>query len=181
MKPMKDPVAAAPDQGRDGLLDELLNHRDSVLWLCLGYARDPVQAEELAQEAYLKALKSVGSLKDHRAAKVWLCRIAKHTCLDYLKRERIGREAVMDCSPRTIEDRSPETLVLEREQQQLIKKSIRRLPRNLRDVFIMREYAELTYEEIARVSGRRIGTVMSRLNRARRALAGLVREEEHGT
>ncbi len=113
MEAVKDPdpdagfvaePAAEPEAGRvagqaagselSSFLDLLLIHQQCVLSLCLGYARDSAQAEEWAQEAYLKALKNASGLRDPGAAKVWLCRIAKHTCLDQLKRERLGREAL---------------------------------------------------------------------------------------
>lgn len=179
----RSPAAARTDAESDSrdvafpsLLDSLLSHQHCVFRLCLGYARDAAQAEEWAQEAYLKALRSAPSLKDPAAAKVWLCRIAKHTCLDGLKKERLDREALLASDPRAVEDRSPETIVLERERLALVKRAVRRLPRKLRDAFVLREYAELSYGEIASALGCRLGTVMSRLSRARRLLAGIVTE-----
>ncbi|MBM3297836.1 MAG: sigma-70 family RNA polymerase sigma factor [Candidatus Aminicenantes bacterium] len=159
-------------------LDGLLSHQHCVFSLCLGYARDAAQAEEWAQEAYLKALKNASGLRDAAAAKVWLCRIAKHTCLDGLKKERHDREALSLANPRAFEDRSPETLALEREMTARVKRAVRRLPRKLRDAFVLREYAELSYGEVAEALGCRRGTVMSRLNRARRQLARIMTEQE---
>lgn len=159
------------------LFEELLSCRGKVFLICLGFSKNPVDAEELAQEVYLRAYENLSSLKDRSLAKAWLFRIAKNICLDHIKKSRSKPLAIrrgIDLR----ENRTPEMVVDDQEQIRILKKMITRLPKKPREVFILRAYGELTYEEIARTLGINIGTVMSRLSRARRSISSRMRGEE---
>jgi RNA polymerase sigma-70 factor (ECF subfamily) len=163
------------------LFEELMAWREDVFKICLGFSRNPSDAEDLSQDVYLKALRKIGTVQNPGAARSWLLRIARNTCLDHRKKTRLfqlfkDRAAAGEPrAPAAQEDRgeAPERLAR-------LKRAVAKLGRKQKEVFVLREYGELSYEEIAGTLDVKIGTVMSRLNRARRSVAGFMREESHG-
>lgn len=154
--------------------------REDVFRICLGFSRNPSDAEDLSQDVYLKALRKIGTIQTPGAARGWLLRIARNTCLDHQKRARLFRlfkDRVAADEPRVT------TAVEVREEPPArlaqLKKAIGRLPRKQREAFVLREYGQLSYEEVAGTLGIKMGTVMSRLNRARRSVADFMREGIH--
>jgi RNA polymerase sigma-70 factor (ECF subfamily) len=163
------------------IFEDMMAHREDIFRICLGFSRNASDAEDLSQEVYLKAYRGLGRIHTPYAVKEWLLRIARTTCLDHLKKRRLvrlferssGREAALTAD-------TPESAAVAKESLALLKTAVAGLPRRQREVFILREYGNLSYEEIARTVGIRLGTVMSRLNRARTAVASQVREAGHG-
>jgi len=152
---------------KKALFERLLENRKTVFWICLGYARDSVEAEELAQEVFFKAWSRIDSLRTPERYREWLFRVARNTCLDSQKKKRLRRlfEAKSSREPR--DEKTPEALVILHDELRLLKKAVQALPNKMRGAFILREYGELSYQEIADVLGIKEGTVMSRLNGAR--------------
>jgi RNA polymerase sigma-70 factor (ECF subfamily) len=100
--------------------------------------------------------------------------------LDHAKKKRFIRLLEKTTSPDNVVDkRTPESSAVTNERLKLLKKAVSRLPKKQRDVFVLREYGHLSYEELGRVVGAKAGTVMSRLNRARTAVATFVKEAGH--
>jgi RNA polymerase sigma-70 factor (ECF subfamily) len=159
------------------VFERLLIHQETIFGICLGYSRNYAEAEDLAQEAYLKAYQSLPSLRDSPSAKDWLIRIAKNTCLDRQKKlrtqgfwlRRWARE--INFEPPAAAQESIEARI------EQLKRAIRCLPKKLRTIFILREYGHLTYEELAAALDLNRGTVMSRLSRARRRVAAVLQEK----
>ena len=172
----------AGDSGRENrdVFEELLACREQVFRICLGFTRNPQDAEELAQDVYLKAHANRETIRTPAAAKSWLLRIARNTCLDHRKKGRTPRPLSFEEAGEPMDGLDNERRRAANEKLELVKISVERLPRKLKETFVLREYGELTYEEISRVLKTSPGTVMSRLNRARRALAALVEEAENG-
>lgn len=160
------------------LFEDLMKHRETVFCICLGFAKNPLDAEELAQETYLKAYKNIGTLKNKATAKEWLFRIARNTCLDYTKKERWRKFIRLTDEKEPVLVKNPESQLLWAEQLELLKKSVKELPAKQREVFILREYGLLSYQEIARTLGIKEGTVMSRLKRSRQAIMDMMRREQ---
>ncbi len=158
--------------------EELMMYQDKVFLICLGFSKNATDAEDLAQEVYLKAYRKIGSLKELRFAKLWLLRITRNTCLDYRKKQRIKPMFQPLDTETSIENNTPESKMIFQEQVGLLKKAIQRLPKKLKEVFILREYGDLSYEEIAATLEIKEGTIMSRLNRARQALLSQIKGEE---
>jgi RNA polymerase sigma-70 factor, ECF subfamily len=157
-------------------LEDLLGHSRAVFLLCFGLTRNRGDAEDLAQEAYLRAWRRLDRAPEGEAAKAWLCRIARNVCIDHLRRRRLEavfRRAKPPDPPRTADD--PHEDLARRERAAALSRALRRLPARLRDVLVLREYGELSYEQIAQALEIEPGTVMSRLHRARRRLAETVR------
>lgn len=160
-----------------GLFGDLLSCQEQVFRICLGFAKNVADAEDLVQEVYLKAYRKLNTLKNLNLAKEWLLRIARNTCLDHNKKRRWTKLLTFGRVPEAPEMKNPEMLMDEKEQIQILKESISKLPQKQKEVFILREYGELAYNEIALMLGIKEGTVMSRLNRARQAILSLMRGE----
>jgi RNA polymerase sigma factor (sigma-70 family) len=126
-------------------------------------------AEDVVQEAYLRAFKFFDGFRggDGRA---WLLQVVRHTCYTWLRQHR-GREAAAsfdeDLHGAASEGLNPEKLFLRRQDQQLVRDAVEALPVPFREVIVLRELEGLSYQEIAAVAGIPVGTVMSRLARAR--------------
>ncbi|MGZ8857849.1 MAG: RNA polymerase sigma factor [Candidatus Aminicenantales bacterium] len=162
------------------LFEEMMTCQDAVFRICLGFSRDASDAEDLSQDVYLKACRSLRTVRHPYLVKEWLFRIARNTCLDYVKKRRLVRLSETGANPDRVVDReAPETSPVTSERLQRLKTAISRLPKKQHDVFVLREYGQLSYEELGRVVGAKAGTVMSRLNRARMAVAAFVKEAEH--
>ena len=160
-------------------INELLDYSDKVFRICLGFSRNPWDAEELMQEIYLKALRKFGSLKNMDRKREWLFRIARNTCLNHCRRERLYRILLTKIADHSIDHNSPEWRMIQSEEFQAIKNSIRKLHYKLREVLILQEYGCLSYSEIADILGIKEGTVKSRLNRARLSVLAKIKGVEH--
>jgi len=137
------------------------------------------------QEAYLRALRFFEGLREGDA-RPWLLTIVRHVCYDWIRRNR-PQEVVGDIDEEDLRERAdvdssigqnPETLLLRAADRAMINRAIEALPVAFREVLILRELEELSYEQIAAVAGIPIGTVMSRLSRARAMIRKAVEGEK---
>ncbi len=161
----------------------VLPHLDAAYNLARWLTRQAEDAEDLAQEAYLRAFAHFDGFRggDGRA---WLLTIVRNTCYTWLRQNRSqDLETSFDeeaHSPASV-DASPEALLLEGADREALKRALEELPVEFREALILRELEGLSYKEIADVAGVPLGTVMSRLARARklleRNLAGGVSKE----
>src|SRR5260370_1610270 len=143
-------------------------------------SRNPAMAADLVQETYLRALKAKESLRPDSNVKSWLFTILRNIWLNHLRHERAGPtlaeresdENLGDVSVATTED--PLDLYLRKQQRERVRAAIQQLPVEFREIIILREYEELSYSEIANVVQCPVGTVMSRLARARSRLGDLL-------
>jgi RNA polymerase sigma-70 factor (ECF subfamily) len=150
----------------------LLPHLGAAYNLARWLTRDEHDAEDVVQEAYLRALKSFGGF--HGAdGRAWLLAIVRNACYTRLQQKRV-REPVtafdeevhgVDAGALT-----PATRLLQEEDTQAVHRALEALPVDLREVMVLRELEGLSYKEIAAVAGIPMGTVMSRLARARERL-----------
>lgn len=162
---------------RQVLLDELLGYRRAVFNICLGYCHRTADAEDLTQEVLIRAYEQLETLVKPEVAKSWLFRITRNLCVDHLRKPASKETETLDESGITILSPSPESAAENSEQLDSLKKAISGLPPKQREVVILREYGELSYEEIAVTLKLREGTVMSRLNRGRKSLIKTLRRE----
>ena len=164
----------------DELEQAILRHLDAAHNLARWLLRDPAAAEDVVQEAMLRAIRYREGWRggDGRA---WLLRIVRNQAYAWLAARRDAAEVPL---PEPAEDRDtladpaadPETALAAAEARRDLAASLLALPAELRECLVLREIEELSYREIARVTGAPIGTVMSRLWRARRALLGAAAE-----
>lgn len=162
---------------QEKVFEELMSYKEIVFQICLGFTNNPWDAEDLTQDVYLKVFRNIHSLNDPSFSKEWLFKIARNTCFDFGRKLRIRRIFQLKSKGETLEDRTPESLVAYGEQLQVLKKAVKQLPEKHKEVFVLREYGNLSYQEIAAVLGIKNGTVMSRLNRARQAVINQTKEE----
>jgi RNA polymerase sigma-70 factor (ECF subfamily) len=172
-------IDPASTRDQDGLWRELLGCRDKVFCLCLGFVGNAADARDLTQDTFAKALAHCRET-DPDNAQAWIMRIARNTCLDQVRRRKARGplHPVSDFS--AVEWRTPEDSAATADDIRIVRKAIASLPRRQRDVLVMREYGELSYQDIAGALGISSGTVMSRLNRARQAVLRFYQEEHHG-
>jgi len=160
------PSEPPPDR-RD--LARLAVHMDSAYNLARYLMRNETEAEDAVQSAYVRAITHFAGFRggDGRA---WLLMIVRNTCYDRLRKLCSSRhdmdfdEAVHSGSRQSPD---PETALLRAERTELLRKSLAELPTESREVLILRELEQLSYREIADIAGIPVGTVMSRLSRAR--------------
>jgi RNA polymerase sigma-70 factor, ECF subfamily len=146
------------------LFDQLYNFAH---WL----AQDRTEAEDLVQETYVKALKGFSSFQPGTNFRAWMYRILRNTFLT----SRTGLKASValdaDDGPElSAGPETPETIFIEHSQHQFLQAAIEALPVHFREVLLLCEVEEMSYQEIAEALSIPIGTVMSRLSRARKAL-----------
>ena len=158
--------------------DALLPHLDAAYNLARWLTRDARDAEDVVQEAYLRALKHFEAFKGGDA-RPWLLAIVRNTYYTWIQRNRLPEVAAAfdeetDTYISDVPD--PETLLLKEADKQIIRRALRKLPAEFREVIVLREFEELSYKQIADVTEVPVGTVMSRLARARKRLAQLVSE-----
>lgn len=159
------------------LFDQLYNFAH---WL----TRDRTEAEDLVQETYTKALRGFSSFQIGTNFRAWMYRILRNTFLT----SRTGLKATMTVpleqdeeSPELpIQRETPEGILIERSNWQLIQSAIEDLPLHSREVLLLCDLEEMSYREISETLSIPVGTVMSRLSRARNALAELVRQKLEG-
>jgi len=163
------------------LFEELMAFQEDVFRICLGFSRNPADAEDLAQDVYLKAYRNIKTVHSPYAIKEWLYRIARNICLDHKKRTHVAQlfDRLSNRSE-VVENNTPEAGAEVRERLVILKKAVEQLPKKQREVFVLWEYGRLSYDELARTVGIKTGTVMSRLNRARKAVANFMNEAGHG-
>ncbi|MBV8114443.1 MAG: sigma-70 family RNA polymerase sigma factor [Silvibacterium sp.] len=135
-------------------------------------------AEDLVQETYAKALKGFRSFQEGTNLRAWMYRILRNSFLT--SRTGLGAHNVsplddeMDITALAAHSLTPEFLVLQQEGKQTVRDALACLPLNYREVILLCEIEEMQYKEIAEVLGVPIGTVMSRLARARKMLRELL-------
>jgi RNA polymerase sigma-70 factor (ECF subfamily) len=149
----------------------VLKYRSRVMGIAARMLGDRAEAEDLAQDVFVKAYHSLGDFHGEAQFATWLYRITANSCLNYRKkrqRERQFKTDLTDLDPLRSNGASSPHAVLERQQlKDQLEKSIRALPEDQRIVLILRDVEGLSYEDIAGCLGIELGTVRSRLHRAR--------------
>jgi RNA polymerase sigma-70 factor (ECF subfamily) len=161
-----------------------LPHLDAAYNLARWLLRDPVLAEDAVQDAAVRALSYFGSFKGGDA-RAWLLRIVRNSAWSLLAARRRGAAASLDDAATedaeiadTADD--PEAALSRRQSLARLDDALAALPVELRECLVLHELEELSYRQVAEITGVPIGTVMSRLWRARRALLGQAAEGDAG-
>lgn len=166
----------------------VIKYQDRIYNLCrhmLGRAHD---AEDAAQDSFLKAYQALPKFQPEASLYTWLYRIATNTCLDYkrkpvfesLFRSSVDGEELVHDQPS--DEPSPERLYQSKQMDQALREGLAKLSPKLRAIIILKELEDLSYEEIAETLDISLGTVKSRIARAREELQQSLKEfrEQNG-
>ncbi|MDJ0759751.1 MAG: RNA polymerase sigma factor RpoE [Woeseiaceae bacterium] len=167
--------------GEKGAFDLLvLKYQHKIVNLVMRYVRDPEQALDITQEAFVKAYRALPRFRGDSAFYTWLYRIAVNTAKNYLASQRRRPMDVeldlqdpdqYDLHAKLKETDTPEGVTLSNELRETVEKAIAGLPEDLRTAIILREIDGMSYEEIAQTMECPVGTVRSRIFRARDAIS----------
>lgn len=176
--------APKPDAGTvDRFRTVMLPHLDAAYGYARWLTRDPVQAQDVAQEAMLRALRYFHAFRGEDA-KPWLLRIVRNSWLDLAGRHAAERVPLEEVEDRAGDDPDPEQNALAGDRRRHIAAALAALPAEAREILVLREIEDLSYKRIATVLDLPVGTVMSRLARAREKLAeglrGRLERRDHG-
>lgn len=173
-------LVARVQKGDKAAFDLLVRkYQHKVAKLVSRFVRDRSEVEDVTQEAFIKAYRALGGFRGESAFYTWLYRIAVNTAKNYL--ESLGRRAPganveidgaeqSEAAEGLREQATPERYLLTEEIAATVRRALENLPEDLRTAITLREIEGLSYEEIAEVMDCPIGTVRSRIFRAREAI-----------
>ena len=157
----------------------MLPHLDAAYNLARWLVRNPSMAEDVVQEAFLRAQKYFASFRGG-SGRTWLLQIVRNVSFSHLNSQRsrmeVGFSEVADEEEDVDLDvpdpgAGPEATAMHRQELRRVDQVLKSLPVKLRECVVLRELEDLSYKDIAQITGVPIGTVMSRLSRGRRALS----------
>lgn len=160
--------------------ETVLPHLDAAYNLARWLTGNEHDAEDVVQESYLRALKFFGGFHGENA-RPWLLTIVRNTCYTWLRRHRMEEPATeLDEETQLIDQASPnpESLLLAAARTELLRRALETLAPGFREIVILRDIEGMSYKEIADIAAIPVGTVMSRLARARARLQKLLSEPD---
>jgi RNA polymerase sigma-70 factor (ECF subfamily) len=157
-------------------------YQTAIYNLCYRMLGEANEAEDAAQETFLRAYSQLNRYDPNRSFKTWLFSIASHYCIDCLRKRRLTWLSIDDEAlpphPNLHEPTpGPEESTVRREQSVLVQNVLGKLSPEDRSMTVMRYWYDLSYEEIAEATGATVSAVKSRLHRARGAMAEMLRPE----
>jgi len=167
-------------KGDKGAFDLLvLKYQHKIVNLVMRYVRDPELALDITQEAFIKAYRALPRFRGDSAFYTWMYRIAVNTAKNHLAAQRrrpmdveldLQDPEQYDLHAKLKETDTPEGVTLSNELQEIVERAIAALPEDLRTAIVLRELEGMSYEEIAQTMECPVGTVRSRIFRARDAI-----------
>lgn len=167
--PDNELIQAVLDGSESAFATLVDRYKDRVFRLLGRYCRDPIECEDLAQDVFLKVFRKLHTFQHESAFFTWLYRIAVNAATDHLSRAGSRRlrlvedDSVLD----TGHDASPAAPLMTAELAAITRRIVDSLPEKFRTILVLREFEDLSYTEIAQVLQIQLGTVESRLFRAR--------------
>ena len=175
----KELIFKAKKGDQDAFGQLVLAHQSKVFTLCVHMLNSREEAEDMAQEAFLKAWRSLGGFHGESSFATWMHRLTTNLCLDHLRRQTRRQNVAVAVS---LDDEEaaftepadsgsdPQRELERKERQRALAKGLKELPEHHRRALVMREVSGLSYQEIADALALDLGTVKSRIARAREAL-----------
>jgi len=181
----EDQILVERAQGGDKRAFDLLvlKYQHKIVKLIMRYVRDPAEALDVSQEAFIKTYRALPKFRGDSAFYTWLYRIAINTAKNHLvamKRRPADFEVDLqdpesyDMNARLQDGDTPERIAQREELREVIEDAIASLPDELREAIVLREIEGMSYEEIATAMDCPVGTVRSRIFRAREAIDGRI-------
>jgi RNA polymerase sigma-70 factor (ECF subfamily) len=166
----------------------IIRYERKIYSICIYFLKNREDAEDAAQETILKLYRKVGSFRKESAFSTWMNYVASNTCRDYLRKRKRNQVLYLDEDIRTdessisrelpSEEDTPEERMEKKELGVLMQEALFKLKDDHKEILLMREYQELSYEEISEILEISVGTVKSRIYRARQDLKGLLNQGE---
>lgn len=197
---MMDPASSSSSESQDAKNDRalieatiagsqtafealVLRHQDRIFRLLSRFTREPAEVEDLAQDVFLKAFRRLHTFQFNSQFYTWLYRIAVNTASDGVQRRRrnpvqaVENPGAFETSDVDSGPPQPDRILMEGELQRATREVLARLPEKYRQILVLREYEDLSYDEIAATLGCALGTVESRLFRAREKFKEILESE----
>jgi len=171
----KEILVEAASENRGAFAQLVHHYREQVLRVAYGIVGSAEEAEDVAQEVFIKVWNHLPRYRAQGNLSNWLYRITVNAALDALRRK--GNELPLEDWQHDAEEQ-PEEAALRNDQEERVRRALNALPPGARSALILREYEQLSYKEIAEVLQIPIGTVMSRLNYARKLLRERLARDE---
>jgi len=165
-----DLIVQAKQGDRQAYGQLVRRHHQGVINVVYRMCGDAAVAEDAAQEAFIRAWQHLSKFRPHSSFRNWVYRIATNAAVDMLRKERKVCDVDIDVLPLTSTQGQPEKQAIRKNRSAQVQAAVLALPPASRSALILREYEGLSYQEIADTLDIPIGTVMSRLNYARKQL-----------
>lgn len=166
-------LAAAAAEGDDAAVAELVRRTQPAVWQLCTALGSVGETEDLVQDAYLRAVKALPAYRGDAPVRIWLLAIARRTCADHVRRRQRQRRLMQRLESEAIA-RPAESASVHGLAPATTEELLRALDPDRREAFVLTQLVGLSYEEAAGVAGCPIGTIRSRVARARADLLGLV-------
>ena len=151
-----------------------LCHLDALYGFAMALTRSPIEAEDLVQETYMQAVQHFSRLRPDSNLKGWLFTIMRNAWLKKLRHQRNGPEFVAleedDVEQHTVDTDDPQALTIRIWEREEIRVGLEQLPTDWREIIVLRDMEGFSYKEMAEILDCPVGTIMSRLARARTKL-----------
>ncbi len=167
----------------------IVRYEAKIYSTCYYFLKNKEDAEDVAQEVIIKLYRKLHTYRKEAAFSTWLNYISANACRDYLRKKKRNQVYYLDEDIQTkdghlnreiaSEDRLPDEVTEQKELQDLLQVALFTLSDEHRQILLMREYQTLSYEEIAEILELSIGTVKSRIYRARQDLKAYLSQSEH--
>lgn len=160
-------------QGDAGAFEALMApHERRIYALCLRMLGNREDALDCAQDAMLRIWRAIGAYRKEASFQTWICRIATNACLDLLRRKKVRPQVSLDGLAEegylpAGEAADPQAQAEAKALRQQIEKGLGMLPSDLRAALVLRDVQGFSYEEVSQITGVPLGTVKSRISRAR--------------
>ncbi len=155
---------------RDAYQGIVQRYMQTAYYIALGFVRNPQDALDVSQDAFVRAFRKIKQYDPEKRFFPWFYRLLKNLCLDHIKKRRRLAEVPLEDIQVFREDKD------NRELKEIIWKGIEQLPFEQREVIILRYFQQCSYQEIAEVTGKPMGTVMSSLFYAKKKLKDILKK-----
>ncbi|MBR4082419.1 MAG: sigma-70 family RNA polymerase sigma factor [Clostridia bacterium] len=170
-------------RGNEAAFEALVTPHEAMLWrICWRYTHSTPDAQDCLQETMVKAWRALPAFRGDSSIETWLYRLCVSCCIDYIRARARRKEESADAMSETGFDPAdpspqPEEAVLRREKQRQVHQAILALPDGMRETVILVLLEGRGYEEAAALTGTSVGTVKSRISRARQKLLAALHDE----
>lgn len=180
MKEQETSLVRKAKEGDGKAYDELtLLYKDAVYGIIYRMVHNKQEAEDLSQEAFIKAYNSINSFNEEYAFSTWLFKIATNNCIDFFRKRKLktySMDQTIKYKDEEIQqeyaddDPTVDNIILANEKSKMIHKAIQELPEKYKIAIVLRHQEEKSYEDIAQILELPLGTVKARIFRAREML-----------